>query len=798
MIVSSLFLIGTLLASSQAVGGSDAPSPKTTDQTTTSTDGGASSSSSSKQKTPTHILLGRGLCLDSSSNGYDAISLGKSNFPTHTDCEQACLAYIFHENYRGYEHGPFCYCLFDHGIDNGSGGGVFIEGREVKNYGLGKGEVKGVSGEEGSAYCYKFVGVERLGRTEWLEGAEEAKKATVVVGRGATDENDDEYYYYDDEIDLIEETKNLPNLPVRSVVPPSQQPSTNQEKSDTSTTNQQHTEQGGATSEQQQQQQQDHYHTTYNSLFSPHQSQYDMLKFDPYSFTGAPLGGWGRDTRNRLASLPIRLVGDFGGGWDNGGGSLLGSTVGGEGKEDGAVQEMDVNADGTTQSVSSDTNGSVAQAKHAPHFIIHDGTGQRYICRIYTEEELVVTSRMDSVFQPALTVVENGGSPDTDDANALARLKDVIEEDWKGKNTFEIKLGDSAKTKVEIKVVGDLKRVSGGEEDGDDDETSPFQIINGGDGPLPAAIQQEVVNLLNNMGLGNAAEELAVQLEGALQGAAGGAVAENGQDINAIMAQIGMAAAVGAGVEGATEVAATTTRQKTSQYPTQLTQGEIVAALEKLNGICSQIHLGWWSYEWCHNEHVRQFHVGIKEGGKNGGSYEVEDVTMVGHFGGVTEVIYPRGVYNGGEMQGTTTTIAHDRTGKVLTTTVRVHTPEEDEKYSHAHHDHDVLHEKYKKDLKKSLGHGVSVALSNNWYIFVKGFVAYSSCFSLCRVPLSNKLLIMEICATRLDLRVKFRLSLGAAQKPRLGSGYKQRNEGVGLTETGSKTTKTILLLGLC
>ncbi|EED91035.1 predicted protein, partial [Thalassiosira pseudonana CCMP1335] len=31
---------------------------------------------------------------------------------------------------------------------------------------------------------------------------------------------------------------------------------------------------------------------------------------------------------------------------------------------------------------------------------------------------------------------------------------------------------------------------------------------------------------------------------------------------------------------------------------------------------------GWWSYEWCHNEHVRQFHVGIKEGGKNGGSYE--------------------------------------------------------------------------------------------------------------------------------------------------------------------------------
>ena len=33
-----------------------------------------------------------------------------------------------------------------------------------------------------------------------------------------------------------------------------------------------------------------------------------MIKFDPYSFSGAPLGGWGRATRSRLATLPLRLV----------------------------------------------------------------------------------------------------------------------------------------------------------------------------------------------------------------------------------------------------------------------------------------------------------------------------------------------------------------------------------------------------------------------------------------------------------------------------------------------------------
>ena len=33
------------------------------------------------------------------------------------------------------------------------------------------------------------------------------------------------------------------------------------------------------------------------------------------------------------------------------------------------------------------------------------------------------------------------------------------------------------------------------------------------------------------------------------------------------------------------------------------------AALAALEGQCDVLSMGWWSYEWCHRKHVRQFHV---------------------------------------------------------------------------------------------------------------------------------------------------------------------------------------------
>jgi len=37
----------------------------------------------------------------------------------------------------------------------------------------------------------------------------------------------------------------------------------------------------------------------------------------------------------------------------------------------------------------------------------------------------------------------------------------------------------------------------------------------------------------------------------------------------------------------------------------------VLDAVSKLNNICAQIHQGWWSYEWCHENDVSQFHVDI-------------------------------------------------------------------------------------------------------------------------------------------------------------------------------------------
>ena len=50
--------------------------------------------------------------------------------------------------------------------------------------------------------------------------------------------------------------------------------------------------------------------------------------------------------------------------------------------------------------------------------------------------------------------------------------------------------------------------------------------------------------------------------------------------------------------------------------------------LKKLEGVCSQIHLGWWSYEWCYDRGVTQFHIHVD----NLKSLELRDVTALGTF----------------------------------------------------------------------------------------------------------------------------------------------------------------------
>ena len=46
-----------------------------------------------------------------------------------------------------------------------------------------------------------------------------------------------------------------------------------------------------------------------SSLFPPSEERYDPWIFDPRSMFGAPLGGYARSSRSRIAALPLRLVG---------------------------------------------------------------------------------------------------------------------------------------------------------------------------------------------------------------------------------------------------------------------------------------------------------------------------------------------------------------------------------------------------------------------------------------------------------------------------------------------------------
>jgi hypothetical protein len=37
-----------------------------------------------------------------------------------------------------------------------------------------------------------------------------------------------------------------------------------------------------------------------------------------------------------------------------------------------------------------------------------------------------------------------------------------------------------------------------------------------------------------------------------------------------------------------------------------------IQSLNSLDGMCAQLHMGWWSYEWCYNDKVTQFHVQVQ------------------------------------------------------------------------------------------------------------------------------------------------------------------------------------------
>ena len=457
------------------------------------------------------------------------------------------------------------------------------------------------------------------------------------------------------------------------------------------------------------------YEQTYNSIFQNQMEEYDLLKFDPYSLSGAPIGGWGRATRRRLASLPLRLVSDL----DNSGMNLWYSDSdtdeneineevgvegevadGGEGVKEDESKENDekdeekdedvkegggqtgdssyTEHDALSKSTSAAATTKGIKRSSGPHFTIHDSTGQKYICRVYAEDELIVLSRLDSAFHPAITiwddakykinVADDEKSTGNDNAADLYALNDMSEGNIKKKFQFSINSGG-------VNGEGDNM------------------------GNLPEGIRSSVAKMLRKMGMNDAA----VALEGQNNNQLGldGDIAN--VEVDVIVADIGIgvdggvdeqeladiikAAAVGAGINTVDtddmKGAETPDMKQRQPKPLLMNKREIYNLLQNLKGLCSQLHGGWWSYEWCHQEQIRQFHVAMSHNDPSRPQYDIQDVTLVGKYGGKMHIIYPEGTYpNGAHSNGITSTIQYDNKGKALKTTTRAHTKGESAMYA--------------------------------------------------------------------------------------------------------------------
>ena len=243
---------------------------------------------------------------------------------------------------------------------------------------------------------------------------------------------------------------------------------------------------------------------------------YDDLIFDPSSLYGAPLGGYSRASRHRLAQLPLRLVG--GAQFDGWGGAADAASSGGEDVE------------------------SVPKSSSAPHFRLSDADGRQFVCRVYREDELDPHSILGSMFDPPVLRTK-----------ATSSISDYEEQD----DTDEQ------------------------EEYYEDDEE--YYMNHTPDGDVIQKTESQTMQVISE------------------------------------------------GQQG----------QRASDQPVHIDPHDIGVQIGKLQETCAQHHAGWWSYEWCNEKQVSQFHVHVKqvvETDKDGNTIhfdkqmEIQDVTTVGKF----------------------------------------------------------------------------------------------------------------------------------------------------------------------
>jgi len=265
--------------------------------------------------------------------------------------------------------------------------------------------------------------------------------------------------------------------------------------------------------------------STYEDLFQPFEEEYDPWKFDPKSIYGTPLGGYGRATRSRIASLPIRLVGASNFDARDRGGIDIDIDI----DTTAAAATTNIDDDGVITAIEGENGESTIGRGEGEdnisfdhdgfYFTTRDGQGRLYSCRIYNENELESDTLSTSLFDSAM-----------ERERGLFKLVREDDDDEEEKEEEEEEL------------------------DSDKDEQKHKGNIVGNPNEQKISSEQSKDNIKDY------------------------------------------------------ESKNSNTKHTSDKF-------DISSRLERLNGYCAQLHKDWWSYEWCHDKSVSQFHLAMNMNG---------------------------------------------------------------------------------------------------------------------------------------------------------------------------------------
>mmetsp|Transcript_43737 Transcript_43737/g.64224 ORF Transcript_43737/g.64224 Transcript_43737/m.64224 type:complete len:783 (+) Transcript_43737:160-2508(+) len=306
----------------------------------------------------------------------------------------------------------------------------------------------------------------------------------------------------------------------------------------------------------------------------PNYGAADITSLSSSSLWGSPYGGYARATRSRLSKLPIRLVGN--------------------GKFD---DEEELNHDES----SLDTKDKKEDKKGEEHYFnVRDGQGRLFACRTYHEDEIYDDDKKksirDSVFNEAH---EKQYDEETGKLIPKSETKNQPPEEF--------------------------------EDYYDEDDTS----LGGGN-----KIEDDMTHILNSVlsGLGLDQSDVIMMKGETLivnAGAGGADVQQIGEQVQRILNDLNHNGVVGGKVTAASRSSPGMNELMDEDNTMAMKNVDVKAILKDLKGVCAQVHQGYWSYEWCHEKSVQQFHVAFSEEDTTkprGTEFSIESIIQLGQF----------------------------------------------------------------------------------------------------------------------------------------------------------------------